>query len=313
MWQKRLHLSGYWENNKVADSGIFTNIFTLIDNSIINVVIGKAGTIVSVLEPLLLSSFSVYLLFLFLSYWNGSFEESIVDFVKKCIVWILILSFSLNISYYNEYIVPFVLNFGDFLSQKFSGSHTTVNGILDEMVVIVLDGMQETLNEADGISATVVAIITILLIAIFSIVFLVISAGYILLAKVFAGILVIVGPMFIASFLFPATRQFGTAWINQVVNYILLTFFLNVLMAMFIQFMVDTFGTGYIDLTRGLNIAIGAGIFFVVLLRLPELSSSLAGGLSANGFTQATRAVINASKAGKGLGGNKSGGSISKK
>lgn len=297
----------------MADSGVFTNIFTLIDDSIINVVIGKAGTLTSVLEPLLLSAFSVYLLFLFMSYWNGNFEDSITDFVKKCIAWILILSFSLNISYYNEYVVPFVLNFGDFLSQKFSGSDMTVNGSLDEMSAIVLDGIKETMGKASGVTGTILAVLVIFLIGVFSIVFLIISAGYILLAKVFAGILVVIGPLFIACFLFPATRQFGMAWINQVVNYALLTFFLNVLMAIFIQFMVGAFGSGAIDLARGLNIAIGAGIFFVVLLRLPELSSSLAGGLSANGFTQATRAVMNASRVTKmGSSGNKQGGSIGK-
>lgn len=298
----------------MADSGVFTNIFTLIDDSIINVVIGKAGTLISVLEPLLLSSFSVYLLFLFLSYWNSSIEENIVDFVKRCIAWSLILTFALNIGSYNEYIVPMVMNFGDFLSQKFSGGNTTIDGNLDEMATVVLDGVKATMEKASGITGTILAVLVILLISVFSIVFLIISAGYILLAKVFAGILVVVGPIFIASFLFPTTRQFGMAWINQVVNYTLLTFFLNVLMAIFIQFMVGAFGDGAIDLARGLNIAIGAGIFFVVLLRLPELASSLAGGLSANGFTQATRAVLNASKGGKNLGASssKKGGSIGK-
>lgn len=298
----------------MADSGVFTNIFTLIDDSIINVVIGKAGILISVLEPLMLSSFAVYLLFLFLSYWNGSVEDNIVDFVKKCVAWSLILTFALNIGYYNDYIVPMVMNFGDYLSQKFSGNNTTIDGNLDEMAMVVLDGIKATMEKASGVTGTILAVLVIFLIGVFSIVFLIISAGYILLAKVFAGILVVVGPMFIANFLFPATRQFGMAWINQVVNYALLTFFLNVLMAIFIQFMVNAFGTGAIDLARGLNIAIGAGIFFVVLLRLPELSSSLAGGLSANGFTQTTRAVLNASKAGKGLfsSGGKSGGSIGK-
>lgn len=297
----------------MADSGVFTNIFTLIDNSIINVVIGKAGTLITVLEPLLLSSFSVYLLFLFLSYWNGSIEENIVDFVKRCIAWILILSFALNISYYNEYIVPMVMNFGDYLSQKFSGSNTSINGSLDEMVSVILDGIKKTIDKASGIIGTILAVLVVVLIGIFSIIFLVISAGYILLAKIFAGILVVVGPIFIAMALFPATRQYFSAWVNQVVNYALLTFFLNVLMAIFIEFMVGAFGVGAIDLTRGLNIAIGAGIFFVVLLRLPELSSSLAGGLSANGFTQVARTMLNMSKAGRAFSaGSKKGGSIGK-
>lgn len=283
----------------MADSGIFTNIFTLIDDSIVKVVVSKSANLITVIEPLLLSGFTVYLLFLFLSYWNSSFEENIVDFFKKSIAWFVILGLSLNLGNYNEYVVPFVLGLGDGLSHTFSGTDTSVNGNLDELTTIILDGIAETLKEADGISGTVVAIITILLISVFSLIFLVISAGYILLAKVFAGILVVVGPVFIALALFPATRQFFSSWLNQVLNYALLTLFIHILMTIFIQFMVGAVGKGYIDLGRGFNIAIGAGVFFVIMLRLPDLASGLAGGLASSGFSQAGRVAKAVATGGK--------------
>ena len=296
----------------MADSGVFTNIFTLIDESIIQVVLGKTGTLISVIEPLLLSGFTVYLLFLFLSYWNGSFEDSIVDFFKKVFVWILVLGFALNIGLYNEYIVPMVMNFGDYLNQKFSGGNTTINGSLDEMTVVVLEAIKETMEKASGVTGTILAVLVIFLIGVFSLIFLVISAGFILLAKVFSGILVVVGPIFIGLFLFPATRQFAMAWVNQVVNYTLLTFFLNVLMAIFVQFMVNAFGTGAVDLSRGLNIALGAGVFFVVLLRLPDLASGLAGGIASNGLMQAARITKGGLLKGQTKGTGTQGGSIKK-
>ena len=296
----------------MADNGVFTNIFTLIDDSIVKVVLDKSGTLISVVQPLLLSGFTVYLLFLIVSYWTASLEETAIDLFKKGMTWLVILTFALNISSYNEFVVPMVLGFGDFLAHKFSGSNSSVNGNLDELASIVLDGMKATFDKAEGVSGTLMAVVTIFMIAIASIIFLVISAGYILLAKVFAGMLVIIGPIFIGLALFPATRQFFSAWLNQVVNYTLLTLFISILLAIFIQFMVGAFGTGAIDLARGLNIAIGAGIFFVILLRLPELASSLAGGLSANGFMQAGRTAKSFMPNSKKDGGGKkdSGGSV---
>lgn len=273
----------------MADSGVFTNIFTLVDDSIVKVVIEKSGVFITVLQPVFLSCFTVYLFYLLISYWTGNLEDIAIDLFKRAMGWLIILSFTLNISNYNEFVVPMVMNFGDFLSQKFSGGSSTINGSLDGLVSIILDGMKATFDKADGVLGTVQAVLVILLIAIASIIFLVISAGYILLAKIFLGMLVVVGPIFIGLALFPATRQFFSAWINQVVNYTLLTLFISVLMAIFIKFMVGAFGTGAIDLTRGFNIAIGAGIFYVVLLKLPELASGLAGGISANGFMQAGR------------------------
>ena len=46
-------------------------------------------------------------------------------------------------------------------------------------------------------------------------------------------------------------------------------------------------------------IAIGSGLFFVVLLKIPELSSSLGGGMNMNGMSNAVRAVQTAVTAGK--------------
>lgn len=269
-------------------TGVFTNIFTLIDENVVNVVTSKVGNIIPILEPLLLSGFTVYLLFLFWSYWNSQLEESISDLGKKTLAWIVILGFSLNISTYNEYVVPVVMGFGDFLSHKFSGSDTTINGNLDDMLFQIIGGIQKTLDEAKGVSGTIVALITIVLVSVASIVFLIISAGYILLAKVFLSLLVVIGPIFISLALFPATRQYFSSWLNAVLNYTILTFCIQVLMALFLGFMQSVVGEGYIDLMRGFNIVVGAGIFFVILLKLPDFATSVSnGGISATGFTDA--------------------------
>ena len=42
---------------------------------------------------------------------------------------------------------------------------------------------------------------------------------YYLIAKLSLAMVIVIGPMFIGSMLFPATRQWGMNWIGQTLNY----------------------------------------------------------------------------------------------
>ncbi|QPT43568.1 type IV secretion system protein (plasmid) [Moraxella nonliquefaciens] len=220
---------------------MFSDVFDKIDVAIQEVIAGNVSNLMNVLEPLLLSGFTVYLLFLFLSYWNGRFEDSIVDFFKKVIAWILILGFSVNVSGYNQTIMPIVMGLGDGLSHALNGQTNAT--VLDNMATSMVDIVTKNNDEAKKLPITsvgrylMIVIYNAIVIISFS-VFLVISASYILLAKIFTGILALVGPVFISLGLFPATRQYFTAWINQVVNYSLMLLLMNIVAS----FMIKIYG-----------------------------------------------------------------------
>lgn len=279
---------------------VFTEVFDKIDVAIQEVIAGNVSNLMNTLEPLLLSGFTVYLLFLFLSYWNGSFEDSIVDFFKKVIAWILILGFSVNVSGYNQTIMPIVMGLGDGLSHALNGQTNAT--VLDNMATSMVDIVIKNNDEANKLPITsvgrylMIVIYNAIVIISFS-VFLVISASYILLAKIFTGILALVGPVFISLGLFPATRQYFTAWINQVVNYSLMLLLMNIVASFMIKIYGEVIDFSNIDYpttnTFLISVVLLSFMFFVVLLKIPELANGLAGGVSVGGFTQAGRAIGN--------------------
>lgn len=279
---------------------VFTEVFDKIDVAIQEVIAGNVSNLMNTLEPLLLSGFTVYLLFLFLSYWNGSFEDSIVDFFKKVIAWILILGFSVNVSGYNQTIMPIVMGLGDGLSHALNGQTNAT--VLDNMATSMVDIVIKNNDEANKLPITsvgrylMIVIYNAIVIISFS-VFLVVSASYILLAKIFTGILALVGPVFISLGLFPATRQYFTAWINQVVNYSLMLLLMNIVASFMIKIYGEVIDFSNIDYpttnTFLISVVLLSFMFFVVLLKIPELANGLAGGVSVGGFTQAGRAIGN--------------------
>lgn len=279
---------------------VFTEVFDKIDVAIQEVIAGNVSNLMNTLEPLLLSGFTVYLLFLFLSYWNGRFEDSIVDFFKKVIAWILILGFSVNVSGYNQTIMPIVMGLGDGLSHALNGQTNAT--VLDNMATSMVDIVIKNNDEANKLPITsvgrylMIVIYNAIVIISFS-VFLVISASYILLAKIFTGILALVGPVFISLGLFPATRQYFTAWINQVVNYSLMLLLMNIVASFMIKIYGEVIDFSNIDYpttnTFLISVVLLSFMFFVVLLKIPELANGLAGGVSVGGFTQAGRAIGN--------------------
>jgi type IV secretion system protein VirB6 len=146
----------------------------------------------------------------------------------------------------------------------------------------------------------------IIIIIIFGI-FLIIAAAYIVLAKVFLSILVVLGPLFISLALFPATRQFFSAWVNQVVNYNLYFLLINIVGAIFISYMNATFDQTTLLSDAGVIHLIFVCLFFaVILLKLPEMASGLAGGIAANGFGALSSTISSSQRMFSG--GGKSGG-----
>lgn len=279
---------------------VFTDVFNKIDIAVMDIVAGNIGSLMNTLEPLLLSGFTVYLLFVFLSYWNGNLNDTLVDMFKRIMAWFVILGFSLNMSNYNEYIAPIVMGLGESLSVALSGD--TSSSILDNMANNMVDIVVKNQDEANQLPITsvgryiMIVLYNAIVIISFS-VFLVIASSYILLAKVLTAILALIGPLFICLALFPATRQFFNLWVNQVINYSLLLLVMNILA----NFMVVIYGEiiNFSDIeyptsnTFLIEVVLLSFMFFVILLKTPDFVTGLSGGTSANGFSQAGRAIKN--------------------
>lgn len=305
----------------------FTEIFQRIDTTVVNTIASGTVNLINVVSPVMLAGFTCYMLFVFFSYWQGSsVEGTMVDLIKRNVAWAVIIGLSMNIGNYNHYVLPAVLHLGDNLSQAFSGQPASNASVLDALATQLVDVMDKTsafAEKSKGISGIAIKLETYIknfILLFFFCIFLVIAAAYIMLAKVFLAILAVVGPIFIVMALFPVTRNLASAWGMQVLNYSLLLLFLNITAGVFVGYlalsMVDLSTLDVVSNISMIHNVLATLMFAIILLKLPELASGLAGGIAANGFANVMNIATSIKRLGSGggkggSGGGKGGGSVS--
>lgn len=296
---------------------IFEPIFTKIDTALISILGSKASAVISLISPLIAVSFSLYVLLVFLSYKqsNADWSSSAIDMIKRIAAWAVIISASMNVGWYMGTVVPFINAFPVELSNAITGNSGSSNiNSIDSIISYYIAVVQETWLKASGIKASIVASFNIALILITGIPVVIVMAAYLLLTKLMMAILIVIAPLFLSMALFPVTRQYANLWIAQVVNFGLLAFFMNVtavvMVNILLEMQVDPLTATLVDL---LTYGVVALLFFVVILRVPDLASSLSGGMTGNGFGSAIHSGRNAMKLGSALtAAMKSGGDSSK-
>lgn len=133
--------------------------------------------------------------------------------------------------------------------------------------------------------------------------------GIVLLSKVGLSLILVLGPVFIALYLFRPTQSFTTAWVSALVNFVTLQIlaitFVTLLMSIMTDFVKNTNGlTGGAQLGAAFSIILIFVLALVLALHLPAISSQLAGGgfqigaglISAG--VNGSRATANAAKTG---------------
>lgn len=143
-------------------------------------------------------------------------------------------------------------------------------------------------------------------------IFLIIAAAFLLIASILLMLLAALGPVFFAFGIFPATRQFFTNWIGQVLSNSVLFLLVSITATIFINYINNQLTTLTTAMTANnatpdammANAAITGetilmlicmfGVFAAILLQLPNLASSLFGGLAANGFGAVIASTKNA-------------------
>ncbi len=203
------------------------------------------------------------------------------------------------------------------MASSFTGateSNATVLDTLAQQVIDATTANSKASAEVGGIGSigeTIESSLQNLILMVCYFFFLVIAGAYIMLAKVFISILAVVAPLFIAMALFPISRGFAMAWFNQVINYSLLFLLLSVTSSIFVDFLMALLQSsitpeGILSQSFVGRSIFSTGIFIIILMKLPELASGLAGGVTANGFGNAASVVTTSTRMGKMLGSGKS-------
>src|SRR5260370_9823212 len=189
------------------------------DQNVLNTISTGQTRIISLISTLMATCFSIYVLLILWTYWQGRNDEPINDFVMRMATWTVILTCGMNIQFYSEYVVPFFNGLGEQLAGALTNGSNPVSG-LDNLLNAYIHAAQAVYAQASGLKV-IAAIWTIALMIIFGGPFMAIAIAYIILAKFALGLLLALGPLFISAARFPPSGQFFWNWDGQCTTYTL--------------------------------------------------------------------------------------------
>lgn len=252
-----------------------------IHDTLLTSAIAAAKTISAEIAPLVMVCFGIYVILMMTNYLRGAETEPVFDFGLKMASWALIIGFGLNADTYASTVIPIVTGVGADLANAITGGDSTA-GAVDQMIARLLQAIQDATGELrdldffDGAMAYIMVAFKILLILIGYIPLLIAAAIAIVIADSGAILVAAVGPIFFAFALFPATRQYFSAWINTVLSLMLVPVLVAIVALASInianEILVDsTFTTVFIGVICNL-------ILMVLIRQVSALASSLSAG-----------------------------------
>lgn len=89
---------------------IFSDAFTKMDETIINILGNQTAALISVISPIIIACFGLYLLLIAMSYIKGGAEpiDLGVDLIYRFIAWAVILGVAINAGTYTSIVVAIV-------------------------------------------------------------------------------------------------------------------------------------------------------------------------------------------------------------
>ena len=276
----------------------------------------KSNNMISGIAPVFQIGFGIYILLIAFDYYKRGFDENVVDLGKRMFGWLLIIAFAFNSSQYQK-----LANIMWMLPENLSGllgTSTYTASALDTQSNNILKMMENIFAYAASLDMLQVSDKLMLYIGgtvavILAYLFFLITFAYYLIAKLSLAMVIVIGPLFIGSMLFPATRQWGMNWIGQILNYSVTVVFYVILGALQNDFFKNQLERAVVGEIGSVAQVVGliplfflsTTIFILVAWSIPSISSALTGGASVNGFSRTVMSVARWAKGVKLPGGGK--------
>lgn len=296
-----------------------TSAFSDIANNLLNGMgsdlFTKSDNLISGIAPVFQIGFGIYIFLVALDAYNRGFEENVMDLGKRMFGWLLIIAFAFNSSQYQK-----IANILWMLPENLSGllgTSTYTASALDTQSNNILTMMEnifayaaelDVLQVSDKLMLYIGGSVAVLL----AYLFFIITFAYYLIAKLSLAMVILIGPLFIGSMLFPATRQWGMNWIGQILNYSVTVVFFVILGSLQNDFFQKHLQNAVVGEIASVAQVVGliplfflsTTIFILVAWSIPSIASALTGGASVNGFSRTVMSMARWAKGVKLLGGN---------
>lgn len=295
------------------ESAPISALITYLNTATGNFVSMIAGTMITTIAPFGAAVFGIYMILLLWGYMRGSESDPVSDFMMKMFGWSLVIGYGLNAQNYTTEIIPIVTGLGDsFLKMFGAGLDVTAMDTLFLSISSLIGAASDSLSSSPSPIPNISGYFNLLLdsvVLIFGIMpFLIAATVMVIIANLGSQIVAAVGPLFFLALIFPATRQYFSAWLNTALSYAFIPLFVAIVAMLAI-------GTtnGILDLKPGdtiltisftkiLFVAFSNWLFLFLLMQVSSIASSLSsGGINAgmvNGGISGIARAIKSSVAG---------------
>lgn len=270
--------------------------------------LNRTGDFISQLTPLFAAAFAIYVLLVIWDYYSQSFDVAFIDFVKKCMGWVVIISLAFSPAMYMK-LAHLIYGLPDEIAAIFAGGYSVNASAMDaswSMVRELLVRISEIHNEYSwmeigvhlGLEIKIALVITICAALIIGL-----SFAFYMVAKISLALVLMIGVFFMGCLLFPSTRQYGMNWIGQCLNHIITcTMFVlltKVQMAVFDKTVNTALNGGVLDYVAVEMLPpvflLQTIIFVIIVFNIASIASALTGGAAVQG---ASRHLMSLARAG---------------
>jgi len=269
----------------MATAPIVAPLFAQVDAAVIGFYLAAAARVAAAAVNPFRAMVTIYILLWGLAHWRGLINEPLSDGVARLFRVVLIGAIALGAGVYGARIASFLYNSPAQLAAVVVGGAVTPETVMDASISkgndIALAFMD--LVSTFDVGGSFAAILSALVVWIFTAVLVLYGTALILLSKVILGLVIALGPLFIALLLFDSTKRFFEGWLGQALNYLfvyaLVVSAINIMFALWapqLQYALDNNTGGFKAL---LPMIIVGGASFVILMQVPALASGLAGGV----------------------------------
>ncbi len=270
--------------------GFFATFWAWLNGQLATYIGDNTARLAAVLEPAIVTLATIYVMAWGYLHLTGKIDEPVVTGLKRILVMSLILGVGLRLWLYNTLIVDTFYNAPAQLAAAMVGSADpvgTIDAIWDSGGAVA-----GTLWTRAGVGFYIAGAVVWCLVGLLC----VYAMFLIALSTIALAVLLALGPLFIGSLFFDATKRFFAAWMAQLANYALITVLTVMVAALLLRvvqsYAAQTAARGAAILTvDALNMMLMAVLVFLLLRQVMPIASGLAGGASLNSFGVVSRTL----------------------
>jgi type IV secretion system protein VirB6 len=270
----------------------FAQFFAKIDGAVMGYITAISDNVYNIVIPVISGCMGIVILWMCLKTFMGQGNDPFEEFLGKILWLAVVTSLAGAGGIYQRDIAPTVLHMPETLSLSLIGAGSTDINILDK---ITTNGVNKALFAIDMfVDSPLSGFLWLFaaLIYIFCTGFMVLIGGsFIMVSKVMVGLLAALGPLFIYSLLFNASKAFFTNWLNQIIYYSIMILIFSVIYGFFMN-MFDLYTTNLSWDSSSSNMVystLGAAFMGFMAYRackeIPRLAASLSNGFHIESLT----------------------------